>query len=214
LDQFNLATPIAMAKLYTITNAILAAVAAEIMVLGFAAIIPNDKSMFWQYAARYSARVSFLIFALVLLYTAIYGLLAINKDERKRKIFRALIYFFWANHIIHLVYLSANQAARNIALIKPANIAGIISYIIVLLLPLILNRSSSGKRQQTVLLLSLVVISSFFLKVYFGRLLHASPVPDASPEWLYGLFAAILALLVLAILYRHISDSRIARIST
>jgi hypothetical protein len=108
-------------RLFTLTNAILVALVAELMVLGISAIIANDTAMFWEYAARYSARVSFMIIAGLLLYTAMHGFLTINNNESKRKTLRALIYLFCINHIIHFIHLAANQSVRNKILLRPAS---------------------------------------------------------------------------------------------
>jgi len=202
-----------MLRLFTITNAIFVAVAAELLVLGIAAVTANDTAMFWQYAARYSARLSFVIFAGLLLYTAIYGFSTISKDESKRKILRTLIYFFFANHIIHLIYLSTNQVVRNRTLLKPGNIPGMIAYGVVLSLPLLLNRGLPDRRKQTTLLALLLLIGAFFISFYIAHLFRFIPSPDASPAWVYALFASVLALLILATLYRHIMDNRITRLN-
>ena len=121
-----------MSRLFTITNAILLAVVVELLVLGMAAILSNHSAMFWEYAARYSARVSFVILAGLLLYTAIHGFLTISNNENKRKTLRALIYLFFVNHIIHFIYLAANQSVRNKILLRPGNIPGMIGYGLVL----------------------------------------------------------------------------------
>jgi hypothetical protein len=197
----------------TITKALLTALAAELIVLGIAAFIANDTEMFWQHAARYSARVSFVILAGLLLYTAIHGLLTISKNESKRKILRALIYLFVANHIIHLIYLAANQAVRNKILFKLGNIPGMIAYIVVLLLPLLLNRGLLSRGKQTMLLVSLLLIGAFFIQTYIGRVLGFSHPPDASGVWLYAFFASFLSLLALANLYRHIRESKAVKLS-
>src|SRR5215469_610982 len=203
-----------MLRLFTVTNAIVVAITAELMVLGIAATIASDTPMFWQYAARYSARLSFMILAGLLLYTAIYGLSIIGKNESKRKILKTLIYFFVANHIIHLIYLSANQVVRNKPLIKPGNIPGMIIYGVVLLLPLLLNRGLLSRAKQTMLLISLMLISIFFILLYVAHLFRFILSPEASAAWIYLLFASLLALLLLVNLYRHIRDNMAARLSS
>jgi hypothetical protein len=202
-----------MLRFFTIINAIFVALGTELIVLGVAAIIANDTEMFWEYAARYSARISFVILAGLLLYMAIQGLSSINDNESKKKILMVLIYFFWTNHIIHFIYLAANQGARNRILIKRANILGMIVYVLVLLLPLFLNRGLLSRGKQTMLLVSLLLISVFFILLYIAHLVRFIPSPDASAAWLYTLFASVLALLVLANVYRHISDSRAVRLT-
>jgi hypothetical protein len=101
-----------MSRIFTITSAIVVAIVAELIVLGIAKSVANDKAMFWQYAARYSARASFLIFVSLLLYTAMYGLSTINNDSGKRKVLGMLIYLFWTNHIIHLIFLSVIRLSK------------------------------------------------------------------------------------------------------
>ena len=203
-----------MSRLFTITNAILVAMAAESLVLGIAAIIANDTAMFWEYAARYSARVSFAIIAGLLLYTAMHGFLTINNSESKRKILTALIYLFCINHIIHFIHLAANQSVRNKILIKPGNIPGMIGYGLVLSLPLLLSRGILSRGKQTMLLVSLLLISAFFIFFYTAHLSGFYASPDPSAAWVYALFASVLALLVLANLRRHISDGRAWRQSS
>jgi hypothetical protein len=203
-----------MSRLFTITNAILLAVVVELLVLGMAAILSNHSAMFWEYAARYSARVSFVILAGLLLYTAIHGFLTISNNENKRKTLRALIYLFFVNHIIHFIYLATNQAVRNNILIKPGNIPGMIGYGLVLSLPLLLNRGLLSRGKQTILLVSLLLISAFFIFFYIAHLSGFYSSPDPSATWVYGLFTFVLILLVTANLYRHISDGRIARLSS
>jgi len=202
-----------MLRLFTITNAILAAVVAELMVLGITAFIANDPAMFWQYAARYSARVSFLIIAGLLLYTTIHGLFSICNDENKRKVLIGVIYFFCTNHIIHLIFLVVNQTLRNKVLVKPRNAPGMIVYCIVFLLPLLLNRGLLRRAKQTMLLVSLMLISAVFIEFYINRLLGFQLPPDPSARWVYLLFATVLLLLVLTNLYRHIKDSVTLRLT-
>ncbi|HEX4850206.1 MAG TPA: hypothetical protein VFV08_05325 [Puia sp.] len=186
----------------------LAALAAELTVLCIAATLTSNRAMFWQYAARYSARVSFMILVGLLFYTGIHGILAISRDENKRKIFGTLIYFFVTNHIIHWIFLATNQVVRNKIIFKPANIPGIIAYAIVLFLPLLLNRGLLTRRKRSLMLVSLLLISTFFIQVYSLRLFGSSLPPDPSAPWVYVLFISVLSFLVVANLYRYIMDAR------
>ncbi|PWT76276.1 MAG: hypothetical protein C5B59_06975 [Bacteroidetes bacterium] len=197
-----------MTRRFTKINAALAALVTELIVLGIAAIMASDRVMFWQYAARYSARVSFVVFASVLFYMAIFGLLTISNNENKRKIFEWLLYFFVTNHIIHLILLTFNQAVHNKMLLKQGNIPGMIAYGIVLLLPLLLNRGLLTKRKRTLMVASLLLVSAFFIQVYVLRLIGSSLPPDSSATWVYLLFVSVLSLLVVANLYRYIMDAR------
>jgi hypothetical protein len=78
--------------------------------------LSSDESFYYQLAARYSARVSFMLLVGILCWTGIKGLKFIYEKESRRKLFVTLLLVLALNHLIHFYFLAMNFNAKSLEL--------------------------------------------------------------------------------------------------
>jgi len=132
----------------------------------------------YQISARYSARVSYLLFIGILLWTGVSGLRQIYSSENKRQWFVALIFALFFNHLIHFYFLANNLRLKGIALFHFGNTPGIIAYLILTLSPFFLwSKRDLTSSLYKKILFGLMMVMALFLGTYIKRLSQQMDIP-------------------------------------
>ncbi|MFK7935462.1 MAG: hypothetical protein AB8G22_18245, partial [Saprospiraceae bacterium] len=141
----------------------------------------------YQLMARYSARVSFVIFVVLYGWIAWVGLKRIFQATKSRDLLVAFLLAFAVNHIIHLGFLSYNYWLQPFPLSVVQHGGGAIAYLVLSILPLWLAQVQQlTTRRYYSLHLALFFIWIFFNQSYMGRYLHG--LDWGSAAWVYGSF--------------------------
>lgn len=178
---------------------------AELLVYWFSQQLTSDYQLSFQLAARYSARLSFLLFGIVYGWIAWYGLINIYKQELYRKYLLLLIFAFTLNHLIHLGFLSTNYIIEPTILSPIRHGGGAIAYVVLTILPIWLTRINNlSPRRYFLIHGSLFFIWIFFNQSYMGRIFQELEL--GSPKWIYALFFAITVALLIANIYRMVRE--------
>lgn len=159
----------------------------------------------FQYAARLSARTSYILIIVLSLWVALTGLNRIFKSPCCRQLLLQLLVLFSINHVIHLVYVMINHYEKKQLLFRAENIAGALVYVLIFVLPLIAaNRKQAGTHIQPYLYISLNIILIVFGLTYLNRLLY--PQNHLSPGWLYLTLLIVNSIVIMLSIYRVIKD--------
>lgn len=159
----------------------------------------------FQYAARLSARTSYILIVVLSLWVALTGLNRIFKSPCCRQLLLQLLVLFSINHVIHLVYVFINHYKEKQVLFRAENIAGALVYVLISVLPLIAaNSKQAGTGIRPYLYISLNIILIVFGLTYLSRLLY--PQNHLSPSWLYLTFLIVNGIVIMLSIYRVIKD--------
>ena len=112
----------------------------ELLVFVFSKSITSNAAVYWQLAARYSARITFYILCIILFWTGIKGLKNIYANEKTRILLINLFALLAINHLIHFYFIYKNFEINNYEWFKAKHIAGSIVYPILVITPLYLGK--------------------------------------------------------------------------
>ncbi|WP_109831508.1 hypothetical protein [Reichenbachiella versicolor] len=194
-----------MIKKLVITTASLFVI--EIIVYLYAAQITDILDMRFQLSARYSARISFLMFTGLALWIGIEGMKEISRYQNSRKLLSLWVAAIGINHLIHFYFLVMNHHLKDIALVVPNSAGGIIVYLILLVMPVVLhNLSEWSFLTKNGVLLALAIVGAVFMLANLKRLFQKTELAS-SPYYYIGALIIIAGLLILNI-YRLIEDNK------
>lgn len=177
----------------------------EIVVVLLDLFAGSNQHPAFQYAARLSARTSYILIIVLSLWVALTGLNRIFKNPCYRQLLLQLLVLFSINHVIHLVYVFINHYLNKQVLFRAGNIPGALVYVLIVVLPLIAaGNKEAGARIQLYLYISLNIILIVFGLIYLSRLLYAQN--HLSPGWLYLTFLIVNSILIMLNMYRGIKD--------
>jgi hypothetical protein len=152
--------------------------AAEAVVYTWACTVSPNDTMYFTLAARYSARISFLIFASLLCWMGISGLKTIYANENKRQLFVCILFSLALNHLIHFYFLAMNFEANGLELIVFKNLPGAATYVVLTVAPLLLwNKTDLTKRRYRMILSGFAMVSVLFIGTYIKRFSQEMVVP-------------------------------------
>ncbi|MCV9388932.1 hypothetical protein [Reichenbachiella ulvae] len=114
----------------------------EAAIYGLSGLATDDWGIQFQLAARYSARVSLLIFIALFAWVAREGLKSLFQSEQKRSIINAGVFAFAFNHLLHLLFLIITHYLLGWELFTLKTSGGILVYILVLLAPWYLQKKT------------------------------------------------------------------------
>jgi hypothetical protein len=179
----------------------------ELVILFLATQISDLATLKYQLAARYSARTSFVIVVITLLFTGIHGLAAIYSSESARKIFMMMLLAFAFNHFIHFIYLAMNYYANDMQLLTVRTSFGTLGYILLTLAPFYLwNKTQLTRSLHIQIAVFLLITLSIFIVTYSGR--FSKPVTLSSPIIFYQLCLGVIAMLLVLNVYQFIRHRR------
>lgn len=168
-----------LGRIFIIGTIILVALL-ELAVFYWSAYFAPSSELGFQLASRYSARVSFVIFSFVLLFTGILGLKKIYSRESYRKVFMTLIGAFAVNHLIHFYFLAMNHWVQGLDLFIVKNAFGTLAYLTLSLIPVYYwNRPNISSKEYRILQGYLVLIAGFFVGAYVKRLQEEIVFPSS-----------------------------------
>ncbi|NSL85676.1 hypothetical protein ECE50_002465 [Chitinophaga sp. Mgbs1] len=185
------------------------AVAVSLLIWGVltgvtAACLSPDPVLSSLYAARFSARTSFIILCIILTGTGIKGIRNILSNAVWKRFFRILVFTFSINHFIHLAYIGIHHYYADRILFQPENIPGTIVYALIAVLPLTVHKTTGFLQQVVFSYLPLLLTAMVFILTYRSRL--TSSTRNLSPSWLYTTFLVIAVLLIILNVYRMIRE--------
>lgn len=175
----------------------------EAVVMLLALRVSSDIEVYYQLAARYSARTSFVLMSSVLLWVGICGLRIIFKKEPERQSVVGLITAFSVNHLIHFCYLFMHYRVNDSNVFELGNFPGALSYVAIVIVPIYLW----DRRVLTVNLYRLIYafifgIIAIFGHTYWGRISYPDDTALASPKSWFVAGVTIIILMLLLNLFR------------
>lgn len=177
----------------------------EAVVVSLNLFAGSDLLPAFQYAARLSARTSYILIIVLSLWVALTGLNRIFKSPYCRQLLLQLLVLFSINHVIHLVYVLINHYMSNQVLFRAENIPGALIYVLIIVLPLVLAcHKETGTRIKLYLYINLNVILIAFGLTYLSRLLY--PQNHLSPGWLYLTFLIVNSIVIIPGVYRIVKE--------
>lgn len=179
----------------------------ELIIYTISVKIANSSTSEFQLAARYSARSSFALLAIILFWIGSSGLISIYKNISTKNLFIITLFLLMVNHLIHFGYLFMNYSANNKTLLQAKNVAGALAYLMLLAAPWYLCKNDKLTRNRyKQIIIFLAFISLIFIATYIGRLTNHTPV--LSSIWLYAFFLSSITLLLSLTLFRAFKEIR------
>lgn len=179
----------------------------EFIVYLYAAQITHILDLRYQLAARFSARISFLMFSGLVVWIGIEGLREISIYKYSR---RLLVYWMMAigvNHLIHFYYLAMNYHLKELSLLELNSAGGAVAYILLLSVPIILIRQPVWTEMTKRMIWGVIAfIELIFTFAYIKRLFKGEEL--ASPSYYYVIALAIVVVCVILNIYRLIEDGK------
>ena len=180
----------------------------ELAILLIANLLSPTEDLVFQLAARYSARTSFYIIVVILLWTGFSGLKRIYSEESSRKNFLILILGLFINHLIHFVYLALNYHANELSLLQTGSIFGAMGYLLLAASPIYLwHKSTLSRSLYRIIYAFLFVLLIIFAQTYVGRL--AGTQAFATPRFFFVANLALIAGLIVLNIYRILQDRKL-----
>jgi hypothetical protein len=149
----------------------------EIAIFFWVDYISTADYLVYQLAARYSGRLSFMIFAGMMLFTGIVGLKQIFKTERLKSFFIILLSLFSVNHVLHFYFLAMSHLEQNETLLIPKNIIGGTAYILLILSPFYLFKREMTTKIYWSVQSFLFLLTVIFFVSYLRRFMIEFPQP-------------------------------------
>ena len=167
----------------------------ELVVFLFSGSQSEELQLKWQLAARYSARVSFLILFGVQI---IIGLRSYVSSLNKNELLRIFVFAFCFNHILHLIFLMYNMYLMDWPFSLARHSAAGIVYALLPFIMLSLQSKNDATRKTNLFTnLFLIYASIVFVIGYYGRVMSET-LPLNNQLVILGLFlASILGILLL-----------------
>lgn len=161
--------------------------------------ISSEPGICFQLAARYSARVSFLLFAGILCWTGIKGLKHIYTEEQRRQWFVTMIFLLTLNHLIHFYFLAMHFDVKGMELREFKNLTGAVAYIVLTLSPFFLwNKKELTRSRYQIIISGFVLVAALFIGTYVKRFTQEMEVP-ISKYLLIANLAVLTSLVVINI---------------
>ncbi|WP_151997458.1 MULTISPECIES: hypothetical protein [unclassified Imperialibacter] len=170
--------------------------------------VSPEPGIYFQLAARYSARVSFLLFAGILCWTGIRGLKHIYAEEQRRQLFVSLLFLLALNHLIHFYFLAMNFETRGMELREFKNLPGAVAYIVLTLSPFFLwNKKELTRSRYQIIISGFALVTALFIGTYVKRSLQNLEIPMSNYLIVGNL--AILTSLVIINIFRIRSEKNL-----
>ncbi|MGL1887337.1 MAG: GlyGly-CTERM sorting domain-containing protein [Reichenbachiella sp.] len=144
--------------------------AIELAIFLYSTSLSLEESRVYQFAARYSARFSFIIFIILFAWVGSIGLNKVYEDERKRSVFVLGTLAFAINHMIHFGLLVRTHQLLDWELFVLQSTGGALGYLALVLLPVILwKKKVLTKGLYWGILSCFAYLEIIFFLSYFGR---------------------------------------------
>lgn len=173
-------------------------VAIEYAIFLYTATLSEEQKYVYQFASRYSGRLSFFIFTSLFTWVGIIGLKKIYQDLGQQGVFILGLFLFAFNHILHFGLLYKAHELLGWELFTMKSAGGAIGYLVLILLPIILWK----KKQLTNGLYWLIVSCFAYLEIiffvsYLGRWEKEQIYMPDSKGFFIGCLVVIAVLFVL-----------------
>ncbi len=189
----------------------LAIVALEIYIYLYANQLANyEPSLTFQLAARYSARLSFLLYLIATAYTMSFGLRTIFDKPNWKGLFGTFVIGFGINHLIHFGYLFTYHSLSGLEVFSTNNLAGALGYITLVMGAYfsITLKKCTGFFYWAFSAGSLF-IAVIFVVTYMRRL--SKEYPLATSEWLIKVLLTLAIISIVMIVIRVLLDLILVR---
>jgi hypothetical protein len=168
---------------YSFKKLLIIGIIAELIILLASYFLHPEIEETFRYAARYSGRVSLLVFLLSFyLYT-----ISFPKPLRENIQLRNFIKLFAILHIIHFCFLATNVYLNSIELVPIKLLGGFIAYLMIVIAPFSLYRASFSKQLIYFYYVSLVMILTYVARV-------KGEFEGAEPFWFHYFSLGVLIL--------------------
>jgi len=156
-------------------------VIAEALIFVVSYLLHPELEETFRYAARYSGRLS----AVVFLFAFYFYAMAFPKPLNKNKDVRNLIRLFAVVHIIHFGFLATNIYLNAIPLVPVKLLGGALAYLMIVMAPFVLHKAKTGFQLVYFYYVSFVMIMTYVARA-------KGDFEGAEPNWLHfvmlGLF--------------------------
>lgn len=150
---------------------------------------PDQPEEIFRHAARYSGRLSLLIYLFAFSY---FALTFTDKRAGVMATLKKIVTIFCVLHIIHFGFLATNVWLNGIELVPYKLAGGILGYSFIVLYPFFIDRIKNKKLHFIYFLyLGIVMIGT-----YMARIKGEFPGAEPGPVHYFGVGATVLALLV------------------
>lgn len=168
----------------------------ELLILGVAYFVSDDWAETFRLAARYSGRLSLLVFLLPFAFYLQYG----TKEKETSSLFAGLRVFAIL-HAIHFGFLAANIIWNAIPLVPVKLVGGALAYIMILVLPFFQHKI---QKHSWILALYFLYVWVVMTVTYISRV--KGDFEGSEPSALHYLALGVLGCFLLAYL-RQLSRS-------
>lgn len=157
----------------------------ELFVLGVSyAYAKNDVGLFFQLSARFSGRVSLLLFCMLFVYATLHPSLERKSEPLSVKFILARN--FAISHLIHWVFLAIAMNLNDRPLVPVKLIGGALAYLMIVMLPFILKiKRINNTFLKWALHVYLFYVWLIFFITYLSRVAGSSNPPFASVKAVY-----------------------------
>ncbi len=161
----------------------------------------------YSLAARWSARVSLLIFGGLSVWIIVSGLHKIYADKKRRQWFVLMIAAIGVNHLIHFIFLYINFEVNDMNLFTLKSAGGTLGYVIMTVSPIYLwNRVELDKFLYKTITGSFLFIHVIAILTYLGRWNKGLPLASGKEVYI-GLMVMAIVLLIMNV-YRIFADRK------
>jgi len=137
----------------------------------------------FRYAARYSGRLSAVVFLL-----AFYGhAMAFPKSLKENAVVRNLIQLFAVVHVIHFGFLATNIYLNEIPLVPVKLLGGALAYLMIVLAPFVLHKVKTLFQLVYFYYVSIVMIVTYVARV-------KGDFEGAEPFWLHFVMLSVFGI--------------------
>ncbi|MCR9254055.1 MAG: hypothetical protein NXI20_26830 [bacterium] len=189
----------------------LAILALEIYIYLYANQLANyEPSLTFQLAARYSARLSFLLYFVAITFTMFFGLRTIFDKPNWKGLFGTFVLGFAINHLIHFGYLYTYHSLSGFEVFSTNNLPGALGYITLVVGAYfsVTLKKCTGFFYWAFSVGSLF-IAAIFVVTYMRRL--SKQYPLATSEWLIKVLLTLAIVSITMIAIRVLQDLILAR---
>jgi hypothetical protein len=180
----------------------------EVVVYFWSSHVSDLVEIKYSLAARYSARITLILFEGMLIWMAIAGLKIIFGDEKRRAVFVTILFLIAFNHVIHFVFLAINFWVNDYNLFVLKSAGGAIGYLIIIGAPFYLwHKMELTKNLYWVILSLILFINIVAMVTYLGRWNKGLPMAS-SKEVYIGIMVGIGVILLLNV-YRIVSELKV-----
>lgn len=167
----------------SLSKLLLIGVLAEVLIFSTCFVIHPELEETFRYAARYSGRLSAIVFLL-----SFYAyVMAFPKQLRENEAVRNLVVLFAVVHVIHFGFLGMNVYLNEIALVPVKLLGGALAYLMIVLAPFILH-----KLKTVVQLIYFYYVALVMTITYVAR--AKGDFEGAQPYWLHYVMLGVFVI--------------------